>query len=72
MSSNRSARILHRWLAYAFTVTVIANVVSAVAGGPDWVGFIALAPLVLMMVTGWVLLWAHQRGRSRGTEHRST
>ncbi len=40
-----------------FTATVLANVVSAVAGGPDWVGYLAVAPLVVMMFTGWYLLW---------------
>ncbi len=66
METTRSARDLHRLLAYVFTVVVIANIVSAVAGGPDWIGYIALAPLIVMMLTGWYLLWMpHSRSRRR-------
>ena len=46
----------HRWMAVVFTVIVLANVVSAVAGGPEWVAYVALAPLVALMLTGWYLL----------------
>jgi hypothetical protein len=53
-----SPRRGHRRLAVGFTVVVIANVVNAVVGGPEWVGYLALAPLVGLMVTGWYLLWA--------------
>jgi cytochrome b len=66
VATTRSARDLHRLLAYLFTAVVLANIVSAVAGGPDWLGYIALAPLILMMLTGWYLLWMpHSRSRRR-------
>jgi hypothetical protein len=66
MATTRSARDLHRLLADAFTVVVLANIVSAVVGGPDWLGYIALAPLVAMMLTGWYVLWLpHSRSRRR-------
>ncbi len=64
MATTRSARDVHRMLAYVFTAVVLANVVSAVVGGPDRVGYLALAPLILMMFTGWYLLWMpHSRSR---------
>jgi O-antigen/teichoic acid export membrane protein len=66
MRNATSARGAHRLLAYVFTATVLANVISAVLGGPDWVGYLALLPLVIMMVTGWYLLWLpHGRRRTR-------
>lgn len=58
MAEAAPVRPSHRVFAIVFTITVIANVVSAVAGGPDWVGYIAVAPLVLLMLTGWYLLYA--------------
>jgi cytochrome b len=73
MATMRSARDLHRLLAYVFTAVVLANIVSAIAGGPDWVGYIALAPLVLMMFTGWYLLWMpHSRSRRRDPAQRGS
>lgn len=58
-------------MAYVFTVTVLVNVVSAVAGGPDWLGYVALVPLVGLMFTGWYLLWLHSR-HQRGVGARSS
>lgn len=52
-----SIRTSHRWFAGIFTVVVLANVVNAIVGGPDWVGYVALAPLVALMFTGWYMLW---------------
>jgi fatty-acid desaturase len=64
MTSDRNVRIAHRRLALLFTLVVLANVVSAIAGGPDWVGYVALVPLVLMMLSGWYMLAApHLTGR---------
>jgi O-antigen/teichoic acid export membrane protein len=69
MRNGTSARGAHRLLAYVFTATVLANVVSAVVGGPDWVGYLALLPLVVMMLTGWYLLWL-PHGRRRALARR--
>jgi hypothetical protein len=52
---NRSQwiRQIHRWLAIAFTVTVIANfVVMAQGQPPAWVTYSPLLPLFLLMLTG--------------------
>lgn len=57
MKNKISTRAVHRALAYVFTVLVPANVVSAFVGGPEWIGYLALATLLFMMFTGWYLLW---------------
>lgn len=65
MAEASGIRPSHRVFAIVFTLTVIANVVSAIAGGPDWVGYIAVAPLVALMLTGWYLLYATSSRRER-------
>ena len=52
MNWNTWVRHIHRWLSIAFTVTVIVNVVALVQQPAVWVGFLALLPLVLLMLTG--------------------
>jgi hypothetical protein len=50
---NNWIRQLHRWLSIAFTVAVIVNIVAlAREAQAVWVGFLALLPLVLLMLTG--------------------
>jgi hypothetical protein len=46
-------RQLHCWLSIAFTVAVIINFI-AVAWGThaDWIGFLVLPPLFLLLFTG--------------------
>lgn len=65
MAETATFRTSHRSVAVLFTVTVLANVVVAALGGPDWVGYVALAPLVVLMVTGWCLLWRTSPRRAR-------
>jgi hypothetical protein len=46
-------RQVHRWLSIAFTLAVIANVAALVLKQQAvWVGLLALAPLVLLMLSG--------------------
>jgi hypothetical protein len=47
-------RQTHRWLAIAFTVTVIANFAALAQGGtpPPWVTYSPLLPLALLLFTG--------------------
>jgi hypothetical protein len=50
---NRWVRQLHRWIAIAFTATVIANFVAMGLGEPPpWVVYSPLPPLFLLMFTG--------------------
>lgn len=47
------ARQLHRWVAIAFTATVIVNfVVRAKAEPPPWVTYSPLLPLGVLLLTG--------------------
>jgi hypothetical protein len=53
MNWNKWIRQIHRWLAIAFTVAVIANIV--VMGKEPialWVGLLTLVPLALLLFTG--------------------
>ena len=50
---NTWIRQTHRWLAVAFTLAVIANLVALGLGKQAvWVGLAALFPLILLMLTG--------------------
>jgi quinol-cytochrome oxidoreductase complex cytochrome b subunit len=56
MNWNHRIRQVHRWLAIAFTLTVIANFAAlAVSGGqqpPAMVTYSPLIPLFLLLFTG--------------------
>ena len=46
-------RQTHRWVSIAFTVAVIVNTVAVAQGRyAAWVGFLALLPLALLLLTG--------------------
>jgi membrane protein CcdC involved in cytochrome C biogenesis len=46
-------RQIHRWLAIAFTVTVIVTFLALQRGkAPVWVNYLALPPLFLLLFTG--------------------
>jgi membrane protein CcdC involved in cytochrome C biogenesis len=46
-------RQFHRWIAIAFTLTVIANFVAMALGkSPAWLVYLPLPPLFLLMFTG--------------------
>jgi heme A synthase len=50
---SKWVRQIHRWLAIAFTAAVIVNIVALTQGKyADWVGFLAVAPLALLLPTG--------------------
>ena len=53
MNWNAWIRQTHRWVAIAFTVTVIANfVVLAKGTPPPWVTYSPLLPLALLLFSG--------------------
>ena len=53
MNWNKWVRQIHRWLAIASTVTVIANFASMTQGQPPaWVTYSPLLPLFLLLLTG--------------------
>ena len=50
---NTWIRQIHRWLSMAFTVAVIVNIVALIQKSTAvWVGFLALLPLALLLLTG--------------------
>lgn len=54
MNWNQWIRQIHRWLAIAFTVTVIANFIVLARGTtpPAWVTYSPLFPLALLLISG--------------------
>jgi hypothetical protein len=70
MNWNTWIRQIHRWIAIAFTVTVIANFVAMGLGEPPaWVVYSPLLPLFLLLFTGlymFVLPYTVKRRSERG------
>ncbi len=53
MSGHEWIRQTHRWTSIAFTLAVILNFVALGLGSQAvWVGFLALAPLFVLLFTG--------------------
>jgi len=69
---NNLVRQTHRWLAIAFTVAVIANIVALVLKKQAvWVGLMALPPIALLLLPGlylFVLPYATKWGSGRPTD----
>ena len=62
-------RQTHRWVAIAFTVTVIANFIALARGAgmpPPWVTYSPLPPLALLMFSGLYLFALPYVARRRG------
>jgi high-affinity Fe2+/Pb2+ permease len=50
---NKWIRQIHRWVSIAFTIAVIVNIIALVQKEQSvWVGFLALLPLALLLLTG--------------------
>ncbi len=63
---SNTIRQWHRWLSIAFTVAAIANVATLGRKEPIvWLGFLALAPLLLLLVSGLYLFVLPYAGRRR-------
>lgn len=53
MSISHRIRQLHRGLSLAFTLAVVANLIAMmIPGSPQWIGFVALVPLLPLLGTG--------------------
>src|SRR5262245_54306194 len=67
---NSWIRQIHRWVAIAFTVTVIANFIALAQGGggmpPPWVTYSPLPPLALLLFTGLYLFVLPYAAKWRG------
>jgi hypothetical protein len=65
---NTWLRQFHRWVSIAFTVAVIVNVIALVQQKQSaWVGFLALVPLALLLLTGLYLFVLPYASKRRGT-----
>jgi amino acid permease len=54
MNWSSGIRQFHRWMAVAFTIGFIINIIAVTRGGepPFWVYLTALIPLFLLLPTG--------------------
>jgi heme A synthase len=72
MNWNKWIRQIHRWLAIAFTVTVIVTFIALSQEDPIvWVSYVPLLPLALLALTGlymFVLPYALKLRTSRAGE----
>lgn len=67
MRTQQIVRQSHRWLSLAFTVAVIANLVAmAVGSTAQWIGFLALLPLLPLLATGLYLFALPYLSKRRG------
>ena len=66
MNWNKWVRQIHRWLAIAFTVTVIVTFVALAQEEPAvWVAYVPLLPLTLLLFTGLYLFVLPHAGKWR-------
>jgi len=69
MNCNTWVRQGHRWLAIAFTVTVVANFVAMGLGKPPfWLVYSPLLPLFLLMFSGLYMFALPYAAKWRGGE----
>jgi hypothetical protein len=67
MSANKWVRQIHRWLSVVFTLAVILNLVAlGQEWRADWVGFLALPPLALLLFSGLYLFVLPYAAKWRG------
>ena len=62
-------RQIHRWVAIAFTLTVIANFIDLARGGgnpPTWITYSPLVPLAFLVFTGLYLFVLPYAAKWRG------
>lgn len=66
MNWTKWIRTTHRWVSLVFTAAVILNVVAMLQkSSATWIGFLALAPLALLLPTGLFLFLAPYAAKRR-------
>jgi len=64
---GRWIRTTHRWLSIIFTVAVLINIAALAMGTQaTWIGFLALVPLILMLITGLYLFVQPYLAKEKG------
>lgn len=73
MNWNKWIRQIHRWVSIAFTLGVIINLFAAGSGEEPavWVYFLALVPLILLLITGLYLFVLPYTAKWRGVKQTS-
>lgn len=73
MNWNKSVRQGHRWLSLTFTLIVAAIFIALGMGAPpaEWVYFLPLVPLALLMLSGLWMLFLPYASRGRGGQRLS-
>lgn len=67
MSAGALLRTTHRWVSLVFTLAVIVNFVALGTGSQaQWVGFLAVPPLLVLLITGLYLFVAPYLGKRSG------
>lgn len=68
----RRARLVHRWVATIFTLTVAANFAVMPWGPPPaWIAYVPLPPLLFLMITGLTMLISPWIGKMRAGRAKS-
>ncbi len=74
---NKWIRQIHRWMSIAFTVAVIANIVTIAMGQgkelpPAWITYSPLLPLFILLFTGLYLFVLPYTTKWRSTRRTET
>jgi heme A synthase len=73
MNTNQWIRQTHRWVSIAFTVAVIINIIALMRKEQaTWIGFLALLPLVVLLLTGLYLFALPYASRWRRVNAQAT
>jgi Ni,Fe-hydrogenase I cytochrome b subunit len=66
MTNNARIRQFHRWTALVFTVTTIITAVVLAQENPvEWVSYVPLFPLAVLLITGLTMYTQHYLGKWR-------
>jgi len=66
MNWSTTIRQIHRWLSLVFTIIVLGNILALILQlEADWLGYLALIPLIFMLFTGLYLFFLPYTRRGR-------
>lgn len=73
MTVSKGIRQFHRWVSIAFTLAAIGVFAAPLLGAPaEWVFYLPLLPLALLLISGLCLFVLPYRGRVRRAPARAT
>ena len=68
MNWNKWIRQAHRWLAIVFTLIVIADFLPLIGTPPQWIFYLPLPPLFLLMFSGLSMFFLPYVRRTKGAQ----